>query len=1189
MENLEKLVEQAEELVYDTLESEYDGYDVFTDQKWVPVGSADMLSAAIEEAYIVIGDEETDSAVITAAYEALEAAINEFKAKMKDGLLPPGQSFNPVPVSGTVSGIPSSGTIKIYAEQAKTTLVKEVEVGWTVISHEFSTMEATVATNWTAQVPGQYTGQTLYAEASYNGQSGALVPVEVTETGAEGVSLTMNPVSPGSEIINLARLATRVKGVINEFNTITKAIEAANPVTNAVDGNLNSRMNTGTLSQSGEIELTFASPITVNASVLRSYADDRINQYRVQYLNASDVWETAYSHSGAYIPGSTTQGDVAVTNLFTAFTAAKVKLWFKTEGADKFPSIWEFELYNVADRTAILADIAAAKTNLASVRVSADGTDVVTGRQWVTEAAKTAYETAITTAQTAAEVILATGADISAAQTALAAATSAFDAAKNTGTNDLDAEGLRAAYDAALASLNTSFVQLANTAASDYYADVRLVTQNNWNVFNGVIAGAESTLAAAEAATPTATADQVNNAISALESAAATFNAGITPGTKPLPTASVNLALLSDAKGPLVTVTANSTTNGYPTSRLIDGDPATDWRGGAPNYKAILTFAFRVPVTVNTMVIRDRASGYIADGATSGAAFEYDGRGTIKAFSINYIPVGGTEYAEAGRFVNPPPNQKRAIAYPVHMESFTRVTTRTLNMDISDSLATIQQIYEIGLYNGDPAELANDKTALNTLIAEATEECDEAAVAANGSNLFVGTPFVTTAQKTAFTAAIASAREVADYPFATVTEIASAVTALTTAQTAFNSGAGVGTRPLPTTPTNLARLSDAKGPLVTVTASGTTDGYPASRLIDGDITTDWRGSSSNYHGLITFTFRIPVAVNIMVIRDKANTLNATTYPDYVGRGQLKDFTINYIPVAGTALTEAGRFENPPEGQSRAIAYPVHVQTFTEVTTKTLNLNISDSLAAIQQIYEIELYCGDVDAISNTDKTALNALIIEAAEDNAAVTAAANGDDLFSNMYWVTTAQKTAFTAAIASAQEVAGNLFATTADVDSAVTALTVAKTTFAGQKQPGTMVNISPQATATASNQHSDAYAPGKAADGNLGSRWATTSSTRDCTLELTFAEAKTVSKARVYSYADRITSFKIQYKDDNNDWQDAYDGTGVAITGTTTTPAASGGRLYGFTAPVSSTAFRLNILAASADPSIWEFALLQ
>jgi hypothetical protein len=86
------------------------------------------------------------------------------------------------------------------------------------------------------------------------------------------------------------------------------------------------------------------------------------------------------------------------------------------------------------DLTSLNSAIISAQTDVGSVTVSADGTDVLPANVWVTSAALAAYNDAITAAQAVASDTSATQVQINSAITTLAEATSTFNSSKQAGT-----------------------------------------------------------------------------------------------------------------------------------------------------------------------------------------------------------------------------------------------------------------------------------------------------------------------------------------------------------------------------------------------------------------------------------------------------------------------------------------------------------------------------------------------------------------------------------------------------------------------------------------------------------------------------------------------------------------------------------------------------------------------------------
>ena len=94
------------------------------------------------------------------------------------------------------------------------------------------------------------------------------------------------------------------------------------------------------------------------------------------------------------------------------------------------------------DDTALVTLIANAKTNRDSVSVSANGNDVAADKEWVTQAVKDTYNTAITAAETAKNSAT-TNTQVAAAMTALNTATSIFNNAKRLGAGSGSSTGTK--------------------------------------------------------------------------------------------------------------------------------------------------------------------------------------------------------------------------------------------------------------------------------------------------------------------------------------------------------------------------------------------------------------------------------------------------------------------------------------------------------------------------------------------------------------------------------------------------------------------------------------------------------------------------------------------------------------------------------------------------------------------------
>jgi alpha-L-fucosidase len=116
----------------------------------------------------------------------------------------------------------------------------------------------------------------------------------------------------------------------------------------------------------------------------------------------------------------------------------------------------------------------------------------------------------------------------------------------------------------------------------------------------------------------------------------------------------------------------------------------------------------------------------------------------------------------------------------------------------------------------------------------------------------------------------------------------------------------------------------------------------------------------------------------------------------------------------------------------------------------------------------------------------------------------------------------------------------------------------------------------ATASNwfRKSETYAPDKAVDGDLDTRWGCDYGTHSCWLEVDLGDAKTFDRATISEPYGRVKAFELQVKV-GDEWKCFYRGTTI------------GEDLDIKFAPVIGQRVRLNLLKTTEGPSIWEFQL--
>ncbi|GHV89202.1 hypothetical protein AGMMS50267_15620 [Spirochaetia bacterium] len=237
-----------------------------------------------------------------------------------------------------------------------------------------------------------------------------------------------------------------------------------------------------------------------------------------------------------------------------------------------------------------------------------------------------------------------------------------------------------------------------------------------------------------------------------------------------------------------------------------------------------------------------------------------------------------------------------------------------------------------------------------------------------------------------------------------------------------------------------------------------------------------------------------------------------------------------------------------------------------------------------------------------------------------ISPAGDGSEVNPNKFWITAADKTAYQQAIDDAQAVVDEFTSPQGTIDAALGTLETAGTTFESAKTAGTKTltaitgvtdgaNIAPNRLyVTASGRHGNANLDASSVFTNTsGHRWATPGSWTDNAHWLTveFGSIVRVDKAEILSFGSpngattgRITKFNIEYLE-AGEWKIAYRYDGGQIAGSSTNAVGSYLTTCDFNAAVSgaikeangtieASIIRLNIIAASADPSIWEFKLL-
>jgi tetratricopeptide (TPR) repeat protein len=175
-------------------------------------------------------------------------------------------------------------------------------------------------------------------------------------------------------------------------------------------------------------------------------------------------------------------------------------------------------------KTVLIQQITAAETAVQAIKVDTAAENVPQGVSWVTQAVKTAYETAITAAKTVKDKADASETEIDSAMAALKTATDTFKAAQQTGTKAVSKDDLTGEITAAEDAMQEIIVAEDGETVSleDFW-----VTQAVKDAYEAAITAAKTVANKADA-----TQAELNTALTDLLQATETFNSARQAGAK---------------------------------------------------------------------------------------------------------------------------------------------------------------------------------------------------------------------------------------------------------------------------------------------------------------------------------------------------------------------------------------------------------------------------------------------------------------------------------------------------------------------------------------------------------------------------------------------------------------------------------------------------------------------------------
>ena len=484
------------------------------------------------------------------------------------------------------------------------------------------------------------------------------------------------------------------------------------------------------------------------------------------------------------------------------------------------------------DKTALAAAITLAESDIGSVAVSTDGSDVLPAAKWVTAANKTDYQSAIDAAKAVNDNAAATQAQVDDAKTALDGAVAAFGAAKKAGTKQSGGPADKTALAAAITLAETDIGSVTESAdGTDILPPAQWVTPAAKADYQSAIDAAKTVNADAAA-----TQAQADGAKTALDTAVAAFSAAKGTGTGTLPADIDRTALraaISQAEVNIDSVTVS--TDG------TDVLPAAQWVTAA--VKTAYQNAINTAKGVDSHIAATQDQVDEAKTALDGATSAFDGakqNGTGEdtsgvdrtalaaaitaaesAISLITVSADGNDILPAAQWVTAAAkaDYQAAITAAKGVNSHIAATQEQVD-GAKTALDTAASAFNTAKKSGNTA----DRTELTQKIAEAQNHLDTAERSTDGSDVWVDETWVSEAVYDAYQGAITGAIAVRDAEAAAVTvnQVNNALAALAAKKTAFDNDKKAGTSAANKTALNTA-LSSAQ-----TARDGTpvsTDGY----------------------------------------------------------------------------------------------------------------------------------------------------------------------------------------------------------------------------------------------------------------------------------------------------------------------------------------------------------------------------
>ncbi len=405
---------------------------------------------------------------------------------------------------------------KVFRVDSGDKAVSSQSVTWTVGSATTPTISFSPA-NGAPNVSTNSAIKVTFSERVFSSSGAVPISSHVTS------NVTLRDNTAGS---NVSYSSSISDGTSSTVFTLTPSggLIAGHNYTVSVSGSY-FRNSSGTYAASASSTFTVAGSVDVSAI---DTAISRANTAKAKYAvseNGSEVYTDQYWVTAAQLATLNNAITAATTAKSTVSSAAAASTAASTLDA----ATASFELGKRAglkiriDTTVIDNAISSANSAKSGVLSSVDGTDVDSSKKWVTAAQMSALNDAIDAAARAKDTVQ-TADEANAAASALNSAVSTFNSQKANGSKvPVDKSSLTSSVNAARSLLSNTSV---STDGSDITPDKDWVLSSVYSSFSSEISAAESVLNSSSASQT-----EVNNAASALDSAASAFSSARQKGS----------------------------------------------------------------------------------------------------------------------------------------------------------------------------------------------------------------------------------------------------------------------------------------------------------------------------------------------------------------------------------------------------------------------------------------------------------------------------------------------------------------------------------------------------------------------------------------------------------------------------------------------------------------------------------